>query len=172
VLHPAADLAILHVVSTPGPPDEPFSYIGGLALGIDFYAYGFPEDLQQPPAEGDRARLFVGHIQRVMTYQQAPYRYVAAELSVGVPVGLSGGPVFYTDHPGTGAVFGVATTNVDSATASEAFEEVEEHFEDGRVVRTEYRRVITYGIALLLPNMRDWIDAEIPPPASESGGGN
>jgi hypothetical protein len=159
-----ADVAILEAKSGNGPLSEPFAKLGNEArLGEDFHAFGFVADLMLPAGvPGQRTRAFRPYVQRVFTYeQQRPYRYVAAELSTACPAGLSGGPLFPYADPAFGVVTGLITTNVDVAIADEAFEEVEERF-GNEVKFTKYRRVITYGIALMLYGVRDWLDEQIP----------
>src|SRR6266568_2867656 len=44
---------------------------------------------------------FPGHVQRFFNHtSHMGYRYIAAELSIGCPVGLSGAPVFNSTHMG------------------------------------------------------------------------
>ena len=55
---------------------------------------------------------------------------------------------------------GMVTGNVDSTTYLDEVEEIEE---DGVVrSRTRYKRIISYGVGLLLDDVGGWIDQHIP----------
>ena len=160
-IHPTADLAI---VETESGDDmmEPFLKLpGGHALAQDFYAYGFPEDIFGPDGSRPTPRAFKGHFQRFMRYQSRfGYEYAAGELSIPAPAGLSGGPVFGTDHVAAGYVYGVVTENLESTTVLHSVEEVDN---DGSVIKTRYQNVINYGVAVILAEYSDWLDEHIPP---------
>lgn len=158
VRHETADLAVLSVDSNiAGPIAIPFSghTVSNFQLGEDFLAYGYPESVYGPEAREPTPRLFKGHYQRFFGHQShMGHRYLAAELNVGCPAGLSGGPLF---RPGAhSVVVAVATENIESATGADFEEEY-----DGEI-KTVYRRVITYGVALLLDPLRAWIEETIP----------
>jgi len=88
------------------------------------------------------------------------YQFMAGELSIPVPLGLSGGPLFIpSDH---NRVSAVAVENHESYTLAEGFEEERS---DGNVQRVEHRRIVQYGIAVLLPHVTDWLEARIRPGA-------
>lgn len=167
IVHPEADLAIVRIVDAP-PPDPLFQvpehevgpFRGNLAAavpGTDYVAYGYPEDVfDRAPRRRGRAvvaRTFKGHFQRFLLHRShLGYAYEAGELSTPCPAGLSGGPLYPADHPGL--LFGMVTENLESYTT---LEEVEELTKAGEVVRVESRRVITYGIALMLDDVHTWI---------------
>jgi hypothetical protein len=164
ITHDKADAAILQVDAGGKQLGEPFAKLGDpVRLGEDFHASGFVSDLMPPSGTpGQRTRAFRPYVQRTLLYdEQSPYRYLAAELSMACPAGLSGGPLFPYADPAFGVVTGLITTNVDVAMAHEAFEEIEERTGNETKI-VHYRRVITYGIALLLYGIREWLDEQIP----------
>lgn len=158
--HDEADLAVLKVdPKVAAPITAPFAghLVSNYALGEDFMAYGYPEDVYGPDPQRATPRLFKGHYQRFFGHRShMGYRYPGAELSVGCPAGLSGGPVF---RPGAhSVVVAVATENIESTTGTDFEEEVTGE------VRTLYRRVLTYGVAVLLEPFRDWLADVVPEP--------
>ncbi len=102
--------------------------------------------------------MFVGHYQRFFRYQaHEPFEYLAGEMSISAPSGLSGGPLFRQ-----GAQFmvtGMATANLESYAITDSLEETRE---GGDTFRLEARRVINYGLALMLSGVSDWLDDQIP----------
>jgi hypothetical protein len=105
------------------------------------------------------SRLFTGNYQRFFRHRDLEEReYDAGEMSIPAPAGLSGGPVF---RPGAPTMLtGVVTANFDSYTGLEAHDEEDN---DGRKRTVQYRRVISYGIALRLAKFSEWLDENIPP---------
>jgi len=90
------------------------------------------------------------------------FQYAAMELNIACPRGLSGGPLFRVSE--AERVMGLVTENLESTTA---LDEVEVVSSQGMVERTEARKVITYGVALRLGAVADWLDervaAHVPP---------
>jgi hypothetical protein len=161
--HDHADIAVLRVGDKAGAITAPFSghLVSNHALGEDFMAYGYPESVYGPDKRRPTRRLFKGHYQRFFGHQShLGYRYYAAELSVACPAGLSGGPLF---RPGAhSVVVAMATENIESTTGADFEEE-----KDGGVT-TVYRRVLAYGIAVMLEPLRDWLASAIPDPDSRA----
>jgi hypothetical protein len=57
-------------------------------------------------------------------------------------------------------VLGVATENFESTTYLDA---VEETSEDGSTTkRTQYQRVLSYGVAVALDAFNEWLDEQLP----------
>ncbi len=157
--HPRADVAIITLTSV--PPMEPFwNAVPPHGLGEDLFAYGFPEETHPVVGPVPTPRLFKGHIQRVIPNHKSfmGYEYPAFELSMACPGGLSGGPCFRPPAPTM--VVGMATENVDSTTILDAFEETTS---ESQKTTTKYQRVITYGVALNLSAVTDWLDTCVPP---------
>jgi hypothetical protein len=156
--HDEADLAVLKVnADVAGAIAAPFPghLVANHSLGEDFMAFGYPESVYGPDARRATARLFKGHYQRFFGHQShLGYHYHAAELSVGCPAGLSGGPLFRPEAHSV--VVAVASENIESATSAD-FEE-----ESAGEVTTVYRRVLTYGVAVLLEPLRSWLAETIP----------
>lgn len=158
VFHPDADIAILKSGGLQLAVDPMFSFPeidGERLLGDDVYGFGFPVDVLGPDANLPVPRLFKGYIQRfVPDHLQGNYRFDAIELNFQCPGGLSGGPVFSTRRPH--AVLGMATGNLRSTTTLESIEE-----SPGQTTR--FREIISYGVALQLDSVRDWLDSHCPP---------
>lgn len=158
--HDNADLAVMRCAKMFWGMVTPFSAIrryDSTLFGEPFYAYGFPEDVFGPDASRPVPRIFRGYFQRFFGYDSSvvPGRmYQAGEMSIACPSGLSGGPVFTTE--GDVEVFGLVTENLESS--SYVYEETVEEGE-GRITRHKFRKVINYGVCLLLDPHRPWIDS-------------
>ncbi len=141
-------------------PTEPFwGSVGNFSLGEEFHAFGYPENVLGQDARVPTARLFTGHYQRFFQYRShAGYEYLAGEMSIPSPAGLSGGPLFRPGAPQM--VTALAAENFDSSTTLDAHEEVSE---ERGTVRTQYQRIISYGLAVMLDPLRDWFDELLPP---------
>jgi trypsin-like peptidase len=157
--HPTADLAVLHV------PDVQENHItwphylvfDDRAWGVDFASCGYV-DVSDPTL-----RVFRGHVQRFFNHSShMGYRYVAAELSIGCPVGLSGAPLFNSTH--MGRLYGVVAENIRTETEVETVLEVEK----GNVInREKMARVIHYGLAVWLHDVLGWLDQLVTPVSDE-----
>jgi hypothetical protein len=85
------------------------------------------------------------------------YRYFAGELSIACPRGLSGGPVFRPEMPDE--VLGVVTEDLDVGTIEHSVETEED---DGQRYSLETKRIISYGLAVVLIEVNDWLTQNIP----------
>jgi hypothetical protein len=157
--HPTADIALLRIAQTTAGEITPFWNLNDrYSLGDSFAAFGYTEDTFGPEPRLPVARQFRGHIQRVLRYvSPLGYEYDAAELSIGCPGGLSGGPIYLPNS--WAAVVGVVTENLESTTYLQAVDEVQEN---GEVHHYRHQTMINYGIALLLDDLREWLDARAP----------
>ena len=157
-MHPSADAAVLILQSTGRDIVEPFlDCVDNCALGEEYFAYGFPEDYRGPNQGQPTARLFKGHFQRFMQYKShMGYNYVAGELSTPCPGGLSGGPLFRPDA--LNMIIGLVAENIETATLLDEQEVIDE---GGKLVNEHYRRVINYGVAVMLDDIKDWINEHI-----------
>lgn len=164
--HPQADIALLvTAIQTAdkgeGYPEHAFwDCVSNWTLGEEFFAYGFPSEGPTPGAgaSAPTARLFKGHYQRFFDYDShTGHRYLAGEMSVPAPGGLSGGPLF---RPGAQQMLtGLVTASHESYAIVDSTEY--EH-KDGIEYRSEVRRVITYGVALMLNSVLDWLRSNVP----------
>lgn len=162
VRHPEADLALLRLAeleddvgahafrdAVPNPHVE------------EFIAYGYPPMgmLGDEPIE---PRLFRGHLRRFFSFrpEDGSYRYAAGELNIPAPAGLSGGPLFRSRAPDMLIAMVTASLNTSVAAGEETFEE---KLPDDSYRKTVYRHVINYGIALIVDDVRDWLDEHVPP---------
>ena len=159
--HPSADIALLRLAGSAWPGGvEPFILTKPFtALGLEFMAYGFPEDAPAPDEESltPTPRLFRGYLQRQLVYRRAGYEYSAGEMSVPAPAGLSGGALFAAAD--FNSVIGVAAENVQSTTY---VGRVEEKTTAGGTERFVEREHVQYGIAALLAPLGDWLDELVP----------
>jgi hypothetical protein len=161
--HPTVDVSA--VVTDPNTLGilHPFAglylFPGTHAIGEEFAAFGFPVGgTVHEPANIPVPRVFRGHIQRLADFRTGGLKsYTAFELSIPAPSGLSGGPVFVPSE--ADRVFGVVTGNADSYMTE--VEEVEE-MTPGCTSRTTVKRIISYGMALSLMGVRDWLDEVAP----------
>lgn len=156
--HPSADVATLNAPSAHGV--EPFwNAVGNYSMGEDFMAYGYPEGVFGEGAGRPVPRVFRGHYQRFLDYQSQHlrYRYVAGEMSIPSPVGLSGGSVFRLGAPMM--VTGLVTENLESMSGIRRIEEVRS---SNKVEITKEMNVISYGVALMLDSVSDWTREAIP----------
>jgi len=161
--HPTADIAMMLVQPHPMNFVEPFVGVGAdCGLGDDYFAYGFPEDSRPTGAPRPTPRMFRGYFQRFMKHSShMGYSYAAGEISTPCPAGLSGGPLFrmVADE----FAIGLATENIEAATELHAEENI---LEDGKPVRDVItKRVVNYGVALMLRSVEEWINNLIPPQA-------
>jgi hypothetical protein len=158
-VHPEADLAVIKLKSDGREIVEPFRGIDDITgIGDDYCAYGYPEDSIGPNAGEPTARLFRGYSQRSMPYQSnLGYEYAAIELSFPCPGGLSGGPIFSIRRPQH--LVGLVTENVETTTLLDSTEILSK---EGQLITEHYRRVINYGVGLLLYPYKEWIDSLIP----------
>ncbi len=161
--HPTADIAMMLVQPHPMNFVEPFLGVGAeCSLGDEYCAYGFPEDSRAAGAPRPTPRLFRGYFQRFMKHSShMGYSYAAGEISTACPAGLSGGPLFRM-IAGEFAL-ALATENIEAATELHAEENI---IEDGKPVRDIItKRVVSYGVALMLASVEQWINDLIPPEA-------
>lgn len=158
--HPNADIAVLIIRQEQDNKIESFwDSVGNLTLGKDFVAYGFPEDALGPNEGKPTARLFKGYYQRFMDHNShMGYSYIAGELNIQCPGGLSGGPLF---NPGAPVMLsGLATESLEASTL---FDSQEVILNSGQVVSEHYRTVVNYGVALVLESVKEWINQYVPP---------
>ena len=171
IKHPdEADIALMRVTPMDREagredPAEPFrNYAGNedtYAMGNDFIAFGYPEDIFGEDQGAITARLFKGSFQRFFPEYRSRhlgFRYLAGEMSIAAPGGLSGGPLFIPGEPEL--VTGMVTENLESTTYLDTVEEVR----SGRETKTtRYQRVISYGVALMLGPVGEWLDQHVAP---------
>lgn len=157
--HPTADLAIvrldfhgLRVIQSL------WDYETALSWGDSFLAFGYPEDSSPGSGVMPTPRMFRGYVQRYFRHEShMGFRYLAAELSIGAPGGLSGGPICLTRDQSK--VVGVVSENLESSTFLSA---VEESREDGSLYRQETRSMINYGLGVVLYDVAEWLDKHVP----------
>ena len=86
------------------------------------------------------------------------YAYAALELSFPCPGGLSGGPLFEAQAPAFPV--GLITEYIEASTILDSEEVL---LEDGQRCVEYYRRIISYGVALLLHEHLEWTNDFILP---------
>lgn len=163
VLHPEADIALLRLapMEVPGVefPEEAFwDGVSNYSLGEDLMSFGFPSDgPSEDAANTPTPRLFKGHIQRIFNYNaHEQWSYLAAELSIPAPGGLSGAPLFRLGAQEM--VVGLVTANAESFAITDSIEEMDS---SGNRLRIESRRVLNYGVGLLLAGVADWLKEQV-----------
>jgi hypothetical protein len=169
VRHPTADLAILTVEGEPSGSiegaAEPFGRVGfvGQEMAEEFLAFGYPmsrEPAPTFPGIGPTVRVFVGHYQRTFSHRERLYEFEAGELGIPAPEGLSGAPVFNRERPSE-----VQAVVVGNKEERSDFVRKETISDDGRKQTLETYSRVSYGIAVLLDPLRDWLDEHVPIPA-------
>jgi hypothetical protein len=163
--HPTADIAIVFCKAEDtrtelGTPVNAFwDGTGNWLLGQNFYAYGYPTE--GPTENSNQApipRLFSGNYQRFMPYvSPAGYRFLAGEMSIPAPAGLSGGPIFDPSAPEM--ALGVVAANLDSYAVTDSILEVDDK---GKEYREKSLRVIRYGLAVMLSGVANWLNEKSP----------
>jgi len=158
--HPQADLAILEAQDPQTGPIEPVTGIlHDIHLGEMFAAFGFPSDLVFGQAGGSPHRLLLGHYQRFMDFESINgYRYVAGEMNVACPKGMSGGPLLRPEAPQFVSALAAESVDVESYPSL-----VHETIIDGRSEKVTEKRMIQYGVAVMLGNLVDWVNERVPP---------
>lgn len=159
VRHPTADIALVELPAQLGESgaeryDNAFwGHVSNLALGEEFMSFGFPTEGPDTSESEAVPRLFRGHYQRYFEYSGSrSYRYLAGELSIATPAGLSGAAVFRPGAPQM--VSGLVTGIHESYAIIDSYEELTV---PGEKTKYENRRVISYGVALLLHAVDEWL---------------
>ncbi len=139
--HAQADVSFVKVRPSVEAEDHPFFELATdrPEIGEDFVTFGYPPDVFGV-AEDPTGRLFKGHFQRFMYFEPhfgAEYNYVAAELSIPCPEGLSGAPLYRTAAPLQS--MGLITWNLRRTTGDERIE---------------------YGVALRIPDVAEWLSTQ------------
>jgi hypothetical protein len=160
VVEERLDAALLDVVVEEPRWIQPFTHALGAAwYGSEVASIGWPVDLLSPDAGKETLRCFRGHIQRTFLYAPpSGESYSAFELSFAAPPGPSGAPVFLIDEPKT--LVGIVTANFRTHSLTEATEEIADT--TGTMQRTEYRSVITYGVATIAWHVWHVFEARLP----------
>ncbi|MEU0532335.1 hypothetical protein [Amycolatopsis tolypomycina] len=156
--HPTSDLALLHTEPTKeiGPEHTGMLHTQvftapatGIEDGGDFACFGYPADAGAEPV----GRTIRGHMQRFFNYTDRENRtYLALEMSCPAPQGLSGS--LLSSPRAVTTPHAVVTGNMESYAIVDLVSEVDDN---GKVYREETRRIISYGIAVLLQGERQWL---------------
>lgn len=163
-VHPTADAAVLKII----PPDEReitwaiYDAWDDRAFGLDVFAFGYPQEWVAG-APQPMPRLFKGHVQRFFDHESyLGFSYLAVELSFACPAGLSGSAI--VNPTLQGRLYGLVTENVRTSTEVESVLEVDER---GDKYKESFHRIVSYGVALWLPSITNWLDAVVPPLSHE-----
>lgn len=160
VKHPIADVAMIFTAADDQAEAKGFSerafwnFVANWELGEEFLAYGYPIEGPFQGTSSPTPRLFVGHYQRFMWFE-APNntRYLAGEMSIPAPGGLSGGPVFR--RQAQPMLTGLVTSNIESYSVLNSVADIDD---SGRLYKEESRRIIQYGLAVMLSKLQEWLD--------------
>ncbi|MFK0002543.1 serine protease [Paenarthrobacter sp. NPDC090522] len=168
--HPTADVAMLicgdqyAYRAGSGYPESAFwDGASNFSLGEQFSAFGYPsEGPSFTSSAAPTPRFFTGYYQRFFDYESHDgYKYYAGELSIPAPGGLSGGPIF---RPGAPEILtGLVTANSETYAVTDSIDDV---LTDGTKYRQESRRVLTYGVGLMLSEIAQWLHTYTPNPVS------
>jgi hypothetical protein len=105
-------------------------------------------------------RYFRGNLQRMFRYRShVGYEYEAAELSLGAPAGLSGGPV--TPARDYANPKGLVAENKTSSTYLSSITEVRT---ESSTYLERIHAVINYAIVVRLDPLSDWLNSNVPYP--------
>jgi hypothetical protein len=160
VHHPTADVCVLKVVAPATDPVAPFIQCARvLGWGEEYLALGYPEDSSIRANETrPTLRSMRGHYQRLLQYKSNfGYEYAAGEVSTPFPEGMSGGPLFSPELPVS--IIGLAAENFRWGREIESTEDITEN---GQRTRIENYAYVRYGIAVMLFDIRDWLDPLAP----------
>jgi len=97
---------------------------------------------------------------RTFLYREGGYEFEAAELSIPAPEGLSGAPVFNRER--RSEVQAVVSWNHEERTERVREETITA---PGHKQTLAVDSIVSYGIAVLLDPLRDWLDEHVPIPA-------
>jgi len=154
--HPDLDLAMIRVSlvgdTAPSGLEDHFlaQPANKLLEGGDFIGFGYPIDAIDPIG-----RLLKGHFQRYFSYSPPHGKpYFAGEMSVPAPGGFSGAVLSYAHDLKAAAA--IVTSNWETSTTVDSYEEVQD---GGNVYKETIKRVVTYGIAMMLTSHVDWLTA-------------
>jgi Trypsin-like peptidase domain len=127
-------------------------------IAQDFVSFGFPAETVETRANQPVAQIFKGHFVQLLLQFADPWgrSYVASEMSIPAPEGLSGAPVYSPAQPYV--VTAMVTGEKSTFTIPER---VEEEAGPGQVRVTEVRRQISYGVALMLHPYAAWIEEQL-----------
>ncbi len=134
-------------------------------MGQDFFAYGFPilssQTLDPRVFFGvfQTFRSHTSHLKRSIDNKR--YKYLAAELSIPCPRGLSGGPVFLReDHS---VLLAVVTENHQEGTEVSTYSET---FDNGEKLTVRTEQIIVYGMSVIAEEVKQWLEQNIPLPGN------
>lgn len=112
---------------------------------------------RSPPTPADAVFGTHSHYQRFWSHKShLEFTYVAGELSIPCPPGLSGGPL---SRPAAPVITGMATENMDAYSIWDS-EEITDRA--GVTTRISYKKIITYGVSVTLYHIADWLKQLIP----------
>lgn len=155
VPHPTADVAVAFVEPIEVQPPYWMAPVDHASdWGESVVCFGYPDD-STPNGVMPTPRMSNGNIQRFFDYADGRGEYRALELSFPSPQGLSGSPLCRTQD--TGAPIAVITANHNALTYRGGFEVSE----DGVTYLATERDVIRYAIAAYLPDIEEWLQAEM-----------
>lgn len=155
--HGRADVAVLETTEEFRWPYTPFDLSSGdppvgVLMGVRGAVVSVPH-LREPPLY----RVISGLSQRAFEHEDHRWVSPALELGVAIPIGMSGGPVCFLNHPNT--VVGMAIGSLRSEIVESAVEEVQT---DGVHHRESIKQITVYGVALHLVRLTEWLQEVIP----------
>ena len=154
--HPEADIAIIQIDQETPEEFEKFTlYEHDFYYGQQIHCFGMVTDCQGCFSNVTQ-RVIGGITQRDFTYADREYKSKAIELSVPIPVGMSGGAAFLACK--ASVAMGVAIGTKESEVVVSGFEE----YEDACLVQRErISRIVRYGVVLRLYAVKDWLQQQM-----------
>lgn len=153
IRHPTADIAILKTVERDLSKYHKFLISkNDLSLGAPLHGFGYVSRLKD-----NSFRVVPAFSMRDYHFEEPNYHYQAIELSMPIPKGTSGAPIFSAWKPNP--VIGVATGC--------AYSEIElrniTYYQDEKMIERERISEFTrFGIALSIKHVLPWIIENIP----------
>lgn len=150
--HPQADIAVLKVTGQIPKSFEKFElYDKDFYCGQQIHCFGMVCNSDGSFVDATQ-RVIGGITQRDFIHADGAYESKAIELSVPIPIGMSGGPAFVACKPGV--AMGVGIASIKSEVVVSGFEE----YENGTLQQREkISEIIRYGVVLRLHTVRDWL---------------
>jgi len=158
IKHPDADLALLKVREEPSPKLQHFQDVVEFQFGTPAGTWGITFQDSEGGMKEPIPRSLTGNLQRLFRHTTKSYSYLAVELSIPFPKGMSGAPVFRIRSP-LKDIIGVATGAIDTTSEIDTIETIEKPGYK-EVIRTA--KVIQYGICVYLEPLLEWLRENIP----------
>lgn len=157
IRHPEVDLALLKVHEEPESKLQFFQNVVEFQFGSPFGTWGVTLQESEGESKEPIPRALTGNLQRLFKHTFKTYSYLALELSIPIPPGMSGAPIFLQRSP-LEQVIGVATGTIGTETVLDYVVTVETP--ERREIEKNVR-IIQYGVGVYLEPLLDWLRENI-----------